>query len=119
MAVKTLFLGPSYPSVSAMPAPSKWTKNLVKRGPANESADGTLYAHQMAVKWEWRGAWEEIDATDLATIYTEFSRSRSLALVDFDSTSWTVVASFQGMEVVQLEGTNPPLYNVQIAFREK
>lgn len=119
MAVKTLYLGPSFPSVAAMPAPSRWRRNKSKRGPVNEAADGTLYAHQMGTKVEFQGEWDEIDSTDLATLNTEFSRTRSLALVDMDSSSYTVVASFTGMEVQMIEGTNPVLYNVRVSFREK
>lgn len=118
MAAKTLYLGPSFPSVAAMPAPSRFERNEAKRGPANEAADGTLYAHQMGIKGEWTMEWDEIDSTDLGTLRTEYKRTRSLAMVDLESVSWTVIAVFQGMRVKWIEGTNPPLFNVQMMFRE-
>lgn len=119
MAARTLYLGASFPVVAAMPAPNAWRRNETKKGAENEAADGTLFAHEFAQKKQWQGEWLDLSAADLNTLVTEFRRTRSLALVDFDSTSWTVIASFQGMEVSYIEGTNPQLYSVRIMFREK
>lgn len=119
MAGQSLYLGPSFPSVAAMPAPNRWRRMVQKRGPANEAADGTLYAHQMGSKRMWQGEWEELSSADMNTLLTEYNRTRALALVDFDSTSWTVIAAFQGMEIQLIEGTNPSLYNVRMEFRER
>lgn len=119
MATKTLYIGASFPVVAAMPSPNRWRRNESKKGSNNESANGTLYAHEFARKQEWQGEWEDLSSTDLNTLVTEYRRTRSLALVDFDSVSWTVVAGFQGMEIQYVEGTNPPLYNVKMSFRER
>lgn len=119
MAVKTLYIGASFLSVAAMPAPNRWRRTKVKKGVMNEAADGTGYAHRFGQKAAWQGEWDDLSSTDLTTLTTEYERTRSLALVDFDSTSWTVNAVFQGMEVQFVEGTNPPLYNVRMMFQER
>ena len=118
-AAQNLRLGPSFPSTTIMPAPNRWGKAYRKYGPVNEAADGTAYFHQMGAKNEWRGEWEEISLTDANLIITEYNRTRSLALIDFDQTSWTVIAAPGSLELEYAPGTNPPLYNLRIQFREK
>ena len=118
MATQNLRLGPSYPSTSVMPAPNSWRKRPVKRMVVNEAADGSAYAHYFATRYQWAGGWEEISNTDMSTVMTELNRTRTLALIDFDSSSYTVLADPESITLEMVAGTAPPLWNIQVTFRQ-
>ncbi len=118
MAAQTLRLGPSYPSTALMPTPNTWKKKRLKRAVVNETADGSAYLHHFAFRYQWVGTWEKIVNADMALLLAEYNRTRSLALIDFDSSSYTVLAEPDSYSVEMEPGTSPPLWNVMIAFRQ-
>ena len=121
MAASTLRLGPSFPSTNLMPLPNAYQKVKPKVGAATLTADGTTIFHERAQKWEWQMAWEDLTATELALVQTEYERTRTLALIDLNSASFTVLVQPSSFEVTLAPGTGNTtnaLYNARIALRE-
>ena len=118
MATKTLYLGPSYPSVNAMPAPNRWQRKSVRRNHVNESGQGNLFEHLFAQRQMWQGEWLGLTNTDMNTVLTELNRTRTLAMVDMTGSSYTVLVDAESVTLDLVPGTNPLEWNVQATFKQ-
>lgn len=122
MASSDLWLGASYPSLTAMPAPNTWEAAIEDKGGASEAADGTEIFHERAQKWNWRGQWKGLTYSELNLLLTEYQRGGKLGMVaPNDGQSYTVRRQPKSLQLAMQAGTGgsaDALYDVQITFRE-